>query len=179
MRVITTSLFALGLLIASSSTATAAEEIACGHVMGYAAASGGMPASFVIQRPGDTPPSGFYVAVPYGTTLTPPAADQWICVRTNVIPAVTIYGGNTATHEFINFVQAGQAGYIASPTPAPSPSATGRDSGVGGAAVPPGASQAVGQLPSTSTSSDAAVWIFVACGLALIAAAAIMRPRQR
>ena len=179
MRAVMTSLLAFGLLIASSSTALAVEEIGCGHVMGYAPASGSTPASFVIQRPGDTPPSGFYVAVPTGTTFTPPASDQWVCVRTNVIPAVTIYGGNTATHEFVNFVQPGQAGYVASPTPAPGPSATGRDSGVGSVGVPPGASQAVGQLPSTSTSSDAAVWIVVACALALIAAAAIMRPRQR
>src|SRR5204862_6375026 len=131
------------------------------HVMGYAGPSVGSPASIGVQRPGDVPPAGFYVAIPNGTTFTPPAADQWVCVRTNVIPPVTIYGGNTATHEFVSFVQPGQAGFVASPTPGPSPSATGRDNGVTGVA---GASQPVGRLPSTSTSSAAVAWILVACG---------------
>lgn len=115
--------------------AAAAEEIICGRIMGFSAATATAPGSFVIPQPGDVAPAGTYIVIPKGTEFTAPGT-AWVCVRTSESPPTQVFGGFTSTRTFVEFVPPGSPGYRAEPTPAPTPSRS------------PGGT---GALPSTST----------------------------
>lgn len=116
-------------------SAMAAEEIFCGRILGYSAATATAHGSFVIAERGPQTLVGTYIVIPRGTTQFDTQGTAWVCVRTTDVPPTPVADNQTSTRAFVAFVAPGSPGYRAEPTAAPTPAGP----------------RAVGSLPGTAT----------------------------
>lgn len=176
MRAFFVATLALALVGFGQISASAqSEQIFCGRILGYSAATSAAPGSFVIVKAGESdraPLGGTYIAIPAGTQFQTPGAPVWVCVRANPGgTSVPVPGSPSGTtHTFVAYIPQGAPGYQPEPTAMPSPAGSPATGGVG--AAPPRA------LPGTSTEADSAPFAVVFVGLAALAAASA-RVRRR
>ena len=151
MKTVLGTLFGVIAMVALlQAPGAAAEEIFCGKILGYSAATATAHGSFVIAAPGPQALVGTYIVIPRGTTQFDTQGTAWVCVRTTDVPPTPVADNQTSTRAFVAFVAPGSPGYRAEPTAAPTP------------AGPP---RAIGSLPGTATASDTGALVPLALGV--------------
>lgn len=124
MRALFVAALALALVGFGQLSASAqSEQIFCGRILGYIAATATAPGAFVIVKPGDAPApvGGTYIAITAGTQFQMPGT-AWVCVRATPGGATVPVPGSPSgtTHTFVAFVPEGAPGYQPEPTATPS-----------------------------------------------------------
>jgi len=125
VRALSVAALALALVGFGQISASAqSEQIFCGRILGYIAATATAPGAFVIVKPGDAPApvGGTYIAITAGTQFQTPGAPVWVCVRTTPGgTSVPVPGSPSGTtHTFVAYVPEGAPGYQPEPTAKPS-----------------------------------------------------------
>lgn len=152
----------IAMVLLVHAPAMAAEEIYCGRILGYSAATAAAHGSFVIVERGPEGTIEKYVVIPQGMTQFDTQGTAWVCVRTTDTAPTRVADGQTTTRAFVSFVTPGSPGYRAEPTPAPTASP-----------------RAVGSLPSTATAPATPAVVPLALGVPALLALAAHALRKR
>ena len=115
MKPLLRALVALAVFAFASQPVLAVDEVACGRVLGYSAATATATGSLVVARPGDVAPNGYYVVIPAGIQVSA-TGSSWICMRTTEIQPTQVAGGFTTTRAFAALIAPGASDYVPEPT---------------------------------------------------------------